>query len=110
VRTEVVIAIGAILGLVSTLGIFFDRRTNGKGYVVAAGTIRGVLVALLVASSPVASGWLMAAALGAFYGAVVALMVVLSHGSSARQHAIYIFPPSIISGALIGVLIERFAG
>ncbi len=107
-RTQVVIAIGAILGLVSTLGILFDRRTDGKGYIVAAGTIRGVLVALLVASSPVVSGWLREAGLGAFYGAVVALMVVLSHGRSARQHVIYIFPPSIISGALIGALIARF--
>jgi hypothetical protein len=110
VRIQVVIAIGAILGLVSTLGIFFDRRTDGKSYIVAAGTIRGVLVALLVASSPVDWGWLREAGLGAFYGAVVALMVVLSQGRSARQHAVYILPPSIISGALIGALIARFGG
>ena len=32
-------AIGAALELVSTLGIYFDRRTQGKWYVVAAGTI-----------------------------------------------------------------------
>jgi presenilin-like A22 family membrane protease len=107
VRTQFVIATGAILGLVSTLGILFDRRTEGKGYIIGAGTIRGVLVALLVASSPVTSGWLGEAGLGALYGAVVALMVVLWHGRSARRHAIYIFPPSIVSGALIGVLIAR---
>ena len=107
----VVVAIGAALGLVSTLGIFFDRRTEGKGHIVAAGTIRGVVVALLVASAPAVYGqWLRAAVLGAVYGALVALMIVLSHGKSARQHARYIVPPSIISGALIGVLLARFGG
>lgn len=110
-HTEVIIAIGAILGVVSTLGIYFDRHTDGKPYVVAAGAIRGILVALLVASTPGVSGLrLRASVLGGIYGAVVALMIVLSHGRSARQHARYIFPPSIISGALIGVLIARFGG
>jgi hypothetical protein len=108
---HIVVAIGAVLGSVSTLGIYFDRRTDGKGYIVAAGSIRGVLVALLVASTPMITGlWLRAAAFGVIYGAVVALMIVLSHGKSARQHAIYIFPPSIISGALIGLLIAQFGG
>jgi hypothetical protein len=92
------------------LGIYFDRRTEGKGYIVAAGAVRGVLVALSLASNPAASGdWVRAAELGALYGAIVALMIVLSHGSSAPQHARYIFPPSILSGALIGILIARFA-
>ncbi len=106
---HVVIAIGAVLGTVSTLGIYFDRRNDGKGYVVAAGAIRGILVALLVASAPWMSGlWLRAAVFGAIYGAVVALMIVLSHGKSWRRHAVYIFPPSIISGVLIGVLVARY--
>jgi hypothetical protein len=106
-----VIAIGAVLGLVSTLGIYFDRRIDGKGYIVAAGAIRGMLVSLLIASTPLVSGlWLRASVLGAIYGAVIALMIVLSHGKSARQHAVYIFPPSIVSGALIGALVARFGG
>ena len=104
-------AIGAVLGLFSTLGIYFDRRTQGKWYIVAAGTIRGLLVALLVGSTSAVSGdWLRGLALGAVYGAVIALMIVLSHGKGGRQHAGYIFPPSIISGALIGVLVARVGG
>ena len=48
--------------------------------------------------------------LGAVYGAVIALMIVLSRGKGGRQHAVYIFPPSVISGALIGILVARISG
>jgi hypothetical protein len=82
-----VLAIGAALGLVSTAGIYFDPRAGGKFYVICAGTIRGAL-----------------------YGAVIALMIVLSHSKGARGHAIYVIPPSVISGGLIGLLIEQLWG
>jgi hypothetical protein len=102
------LAIGAVLGLVSTAGIYFDPRAGGKVQIICAGGIRGLLVALLVASTtPVLSDWLMATALGAIYGAVIGFMIVLSHGSEARHHALYVLPPSVISGGLIGVLIGR---
>ena len=80
-------------------------------YVICAGIIRGLLVALLAAATmPAMSGWITAAALGALYGAMVALMIVLSHGEVARRHAIYIVPPSVVSGGLIGALIGHFWG
>ena len=67
-----------------------------------------MLVALLVASTtPVLSDWLMATTLGAIHGAVIGFMIVLSHGTEARHHALYVLPPSIISGGLIGVLLGR---
>jgi hypothetical protein len=105
------LAIGAALGLVSIAGIYFDPRVGGKFHVICAGTIRGSLVALLVASTiPAAGGWFTATVLGALYGAVIALMIVLSHGKGARGHAIYVIPPSVISGGLIGLLIEQLWG
>jgi hypothetical protein len=104
-----VLVIGALIGLVSAAGIYFDSRAGGKFNVLGAATIRGVLVALLVASTvPASGGWLLAGAAGSLYGAVVGLMIVLSHGTGARHHAIYIIPPSLVSGGLIGGLIGRF--
>jgi hypothetical protein len=106
-----ILAIGAAFGLLSTVGIYFDSRVGGKFQVICAGTIRGLLVALLVASTtPASGGWLTAAGLGALYGAVVALMITLSHGADARRHSIYIIPPSVVSGALIGALIGHLWG
>jgi len=103
-----IFAIGAALGLVSTLGIYFDPRTGGKIQVICAGTIRGLLTALLVASTVAASsGWLMATLFGAIYGAVIALMIVLSHGREARSHSMYVIPPSVICGGVIGALVEH---
>ena len=104
----IVCGVGAALGLVSTLGVLFVRSDAGKLPIVAAGTLRGLLVALLVASSAhAARGWLGAAGLGALYGGLVGTMIILSHGKSARQHAKYILAPSVVSGALIGVLVMR---
>ena len=105
-----VIAIGAATGLVSTLGIYFEPRVSAKGLIVAAGTIRGAIVALLAAlmvASP--STWLTLGGYGALFGGIVGLMVVLSKGEAARQHVRYILPPSIIAGAVSGVLIQLIA-
>ena len=101
-----VLGVGAGLGLVSTLGIYFDPRAGGKTQVICAGTIRGFLTALLVASTvPAWTGSLMAAMFGAIYGWVIALMIVLSHGKDARSHVLYVLPPSIVAGAVIGAVV-----
>jgi len=106
----VVLGIGAATGLVSTLGIYFEPRVSAKKLIVAAGTIRGALVALLAAltvASP--STWATLGGYGALFGGIVGLMVVLSKGDAARQHVPYILPPSIIAGAVSGVVIQLLA-
>ena len=101
-----VLAIGAGLGLMSTLGIFFDPRAGGKTPVICAGTLRGLLTGLLVASTvPVGASSLIAAMSGAVYGGVIGLMVVLSHGKDARNHVLYVLPPAIVAGAVIGAVV-----
>jgi hypothetical protein len=78
--------------------------------IVAAGTLRGVLVGLLTGFSLSAqSGWLMAAGFGALYGTLSAAVVALSKGSGAFQHALFILPTAVVTGALSGALIGWLA-
>ena len=102
--------LGAVVGALSTLGVYFDRNLAGKPRIVAAGAIRGTLVALLVVSTkPLHGGLLAPVGLGALYAGIIAVMVILSQGSAARRHAIHILPPAVLSGALIGLLVGILA-
>jgi hypothetical protein len=105
-----VIAIGAVLGLLGASGIYFDPRTPGKRLIVAAGTLRGMLVAVVTdLSMTVHSGWIVGSGFGMLYGTLFGVMICLSKGSSALQHARYIVPTSAVTGAISGALIAWLA-
>jgi hypothetical protein len=94
-RLTLILAIGAALGLISTLGIYFDTRAQGRIRVNFAGAIRGLLVALLVTfATPKGAGWILAIGFGALYGALIATMVVLAQGTNALKHIAYLLPPA----------------
>ena len=102
-----IIAIGAVCGLLSTLGIYFVPSEFGKHYILAAGTLRGSVVALLTAVTVGTNGsWALLLGAGAIYGAALGLMIALSHGKSAPKHILYIAPPSAIAGVVSGALIK----
>jgi hypothetical protein len=108
-HVAVVLGMGAVPGALGASGIFFDRRTEAKGYFVVAGTIRGGLVALLVTStSPAASGLIAGASLGALYGGRHCIDGDSLTSEECEKACEYILPPSIVSGALIGVLAWGF--
>jgi len=50
-------------------------------------------------------GLLTATAMGARDGRLIGLMRVLAHGREARRHLLHVLPPSVVSGAIIGVLV-----
>jgi hypothetical protein len=110
VNLAIVVGIGAALGLLSALGIYFDGNVKSKPAIVAAGSLRGVLVALLTGWA-VAShrGWIDAGALGGLFGALFGITICLSKGEAALSHAKYILPPSVLSGVLSGILIVWLA-
>lgn len=102
-----VLALGALCGLISTVGIYFVPTESGKHFILAAGTLRGVMVALLVALTVgVTANWLNLMGWGAVYGAVLGLMIALSHGDKSPKHMLYIMPPSSAAGLLAGVLMK----
>ena len=109
-NASMAIGIGAVLGLLGAVGIYFDPRVPGKLPIVAAGLLRGVLVALLTGLSMSSqSGWLAGAGFGTLYGALFGTMICLSKGTAALQHAVYIIPTSAVTGALGGMAIAWLA-
>jgi len=109
-NSPLVVAVGAALGLLGSVGIYFDARVPGRHLIVIAGLLRGILVALITGLSMSAhSGCLEGLGWGTLYGALFGAMICLSKGAAALQHAVYIIPASVLTGALGGVLIARFA-
>jgi hypothetical protein len=109
-NSPLVIGIGAALGLLGAAGIYFDKRVPGRHLIVIAGLLRGTLVALITGLSMSAhSGWLGGLGWGALYGALFGAMISLSKGAAALQHAAYIIPTSVVTGAFSGMLIAWFA-
>jgi hypothetical protein len=110
VHLPVAIAVGAGVCFLGALPIVFDKHVPAKGNIVAASTLRGVLVALLVAFSISAqTSWAAALGYGVLFGLLSATVVVLSKESKLLMHAKYMLPSAAVTGALIGVLILRFA-
>jgi hypothetical protein len=104
------LGIGAALGLLGAIGIYFDPRVPGKHAIVAAGLLRGALVALLIGLSiSEQSGWLVGGGYGALYGVLFGTMICLSKGTGALQHAIFIIPSTLVTGALSGIAIALWA-
>jgi len=50
-------------------------------------------------------GLLTATAMGALDGRLIRLMRVLAHAREAHSHLLYVLPPSVVSGAIIEVLV-----
>jgi hypothetical protein len=110
VNVSLVVGIGAVLGLLGAIGIYFDPRVPSKHFIAAAGILRGVLVALITGLSMSSqSGWLVGIGLGTLYGTLFGTMICLAKGAAAIQHAIFIIPTSAVTGALSGALIVWLA-
>jgi hypothetical protein len=110
VNVSLIVGIGAVLGLLGAVGIYFDPRVPGKHFILAAGIMRGALVALLTGLSMSSqSGWLVGIGLGTLYGTLFGVMICLSKGAAAIQHAVFIIPTSAVTGALSGALIAWLA-
>ena len=105
-NVSLVVGIGAVLGLLGAVGIYFDPRVPSKHFIVAAGTLRGALVALITGLSMSSqTGWLVGIGLGTLYGTLFGTMICLTKGAAAIQHAVFIIPTSAVTGALSGALI-----
>lgn len=106
----VVVLVGAALGFLGAVGIYFEPREPHKLQIVAAGTLRGVLVALLTGLSlATESGWLSGLGFGALYGLMFGTVIYLAKGGPASGEAPFVLPTSTVTGALSGILIAWLA-
>src|SRR5215831_17681263 len=105
-----VVLIGAVLGGLDGVGIFFEPKEPYKWQILFAATLKGILVALLTGFSLSATTrWWFAMATGALYGLLFSLVIYLAKGGSKSGDAPYVVPSGIITGALIGLLIVVWA-
>ena len=106
----VVIIIGAALGVLDGVGIFFEPREPYKWQILFAATLKGVLVALLTGFSVApTTRWWFAMAIGALYGLAFGLVIYLAKGGPKSGDAPYVIPSGIITGGLIGLFILIWA-
>jgi len=109
-NVPIVILIGAVLGALDGVGIFFEPREPYKWQIFCAATLKGVLIALLTGFSISATTqWWLAIAIGSLYGLAFAVVIHLAKGGPKSGDAPYVVPSGIISGALMGLFILIWA-
>ena len=107
-RTQLIAAaLGAGLGFLSAVGIYFDPAEPYPGFVTIAGTLHGIVTALLLtttvskASTTAQSlGW------GAAYGLLTGAMGFFAEGAWGSWSAPYIVPTAIVVGMILGPLVR----
>jgi hypothetical protein len=102
----VVAIIGAVLGALGAVGIFFAPEEPYKWQILLAATLNGALVGLLTGFSLASdSRWWAGIGTGAIYGLAFALVIYLAKGGPKSGDAPYVLPSGIITGALTGLFI-----
>lgn len=102
----VVVIIGAVLGALDGVGIFFAPEEPYKWQIFLAATLNGALVGLLTGFSLApGSRWWTGMESGALYGLAFALVIYLAKGGPQSGDAPYVIPSGIIFGALTGLFI-----
>jgi hypothetical protein len=108
-RTWLVLLIGAVIGALDGVGIFFAPGEPYKVEIFFAAILKGILVSLIIGLSLVSQrSWLRGAGFGLLYGCGIALVVFLAKGGFRSMDAPYVVPSGIVMGALTGILVSRF--
>ena len=106
----VVLLIGAVMGALGGVGIFFEPREPYKIEIFFASTVKGILISLLTALSLGGNvPWWHGAGYGVLYGFSFGLVIFLAKGAFKSKDAPYVVPSSIVVGLIIGVLLAKFA-
>jgi hypothetical protein len=102
-----VAGIGAALGFLGTVGIYFAPDEPYPGYITLAGTLLGVTIALLITTgvtrnSPLGRclGW------GAVMGLLASATVFLAKGAWTSWNAPYVVPTGVATGVILGPAIR----
>ena len=104
------VVIGAALGALDGVGIFFEPKEPYKWQILFAATLKGVLVALLTSFSlAAATRWWSGMGTGALYGFAFSLVIYLAKGGPKSGDAPYVIPSGIVTGGLIGLFIVIWA-
>ena len=105
----VVVVIGAIIGAIDGVGIFFAPGEPFKTEIFLAAILKGILVSLLTGMSLTTnSAWWHGAGYGLLYGLAFALVIFLAKGGFKSKDAPYVVPSGAILGVVTGLLLVKF--
>jgi hypothetical protein len=109
-NTTIVLLVGAIVGALDGVGIFFAPGEPYKWEILFAAILKGMLVSLITGLSLNHRGsWLRGAGFGMLYGFAFALVVFLAKGGFKSMDAPYVVPSGVVMGLINGVLVWKFA-
>ena len=102
-----VVGIGASLGFLGAVGIYFAPEEPYPGYITLAGTLFGVTIALLITTRVTRNsslgeclGW------GAAMGLLASASVFLAKGGWTSWDAPFVVPAGIVTGLILGPAIR----
>ncbi len=106
----IVLMIGAIVGALDGVGIFFAPGEPYKVEIFLAAILKGILVSLLTGLTlREQKPWWHGLGYGLSYGLALALVVFLAKGAFRSMDAPYVVPSGVVMGAITGLLVSRFA-
>ena len=101
-----IIVIGAVIGALDGVGIFFAPGEPYPLEILIAAILNGALLAVMIAFSLRPGGTrLRAVGVGIGYGVLFALVVFLAKGGLRSMDAPYVVPSGILFGGLTGLLL-----
>ncbi len=106
-----VAVIGAALGFLGAVGIYYAPEEPYPGYITLAGTLSGVTLALLISTVVTRDSSLGKCVLwGATMGLLVSATVFLAKGGWTSWDAPFVVPTGIVTGAILGPAIRWLCG
>ena len=100
--------VGAALGFLGAVGIYFEPEEPYPGYITVAGTLSGVVIALLITTVVTRNsslgqcvGW------GAAMGLLASAGVFLAKGAWTSWDAPFVVPTGIVTGLILGPAVRR---
>ena len=103
-----VAVVGAVVGCLGVVGIYWAPDEPYKHWIVAAGLLNGVVNSLLMTvfirqRSSIGSALLV----GALCGLVTATVVFLAKGGWSSGDAPYVIPTGVVEGLVLGMVVRR---
>ena len=98
-----VTGLGATLGFLGAVGIYFAPEEPYPGYITLAGTLFGVTIALLITTVVKRNSSLVhCLAWGAAMGLLASATVFLAKGGWTSWDAPFVVPTGVVTGAVLG--------
>ena len=104
------VSIGALIGFLGAVGIYFDPQEPYPGFITVAGTLSGITLALLIAGLVKSDTSLpRSLVVGALLGLLYSSTVFLAKGGWSTWDAPYVVPTLVITGLILGTVARKLA-